>query len=82
MGSRARLLEALRRNPNNVRFADLAKLCDAYFGEPRHKASSHRIYRTPWPADQRVNIQNAKSKAKPYQVRQVIKAIQQLESTE
>ncbi len=82
MSSRARLLDALRNNPNDVRFADLAKLCDAYFGEPRHKATSHRIYRTPWPGDPRVNIQNAKGKAKPYQVRQVIKTIEKLESTE
>ena len=82
MSSRARLLDALRKNPNDVRFADLAKLCDAYFGEPRHKATSHRIYRTPWPGDPRANVQNAKVKAKPYQVRQVIKAIEKLEGTE
>ena len=50
--------------------------------EPRHKATSHRIYRTPWPGDPRVNVQNAKGKAKPYQVRQVIKAIEKLEGTE
>ena len=82
MNSRARLLDALRKNPNDVRFADLAKLCDAYFGEPRHRATSHRIYRTPWPGDPRVNVRNARGKAKPYQVRQVIKAIEKLEGTE
>ena len=82
MDNTAKLLTAVRRNPNNVRFADLVKLCDAYFGEPRQKATSHRIYRTPWPADPRVNIQNHKGKAKPYQVRQVIKAIDRLEGTE
>ena len=82
MSSRARLLDALRKNPNEVRFADLARLCDAYFGEPRHKATSHRIYRTPWPGDPRANVQSAKGKAKPYQVRQVIKAIEKLEGTE
>jgi hypothetical protein len=32
----------------------------------------------PWPGDPRVNIQNAKGKAKPYQVRQVLKAIAKL----
>lgn len=80
--STARLLAAVRRNPSNVRFSDLAKLCDAYFGKPRNKASSHRIYRTPWPGDPRVNIQAAKAKAKPYQVRQVIKAIEKLENAE
>ena len=73
------LLKAFRNNPKGVRFADLAKVCDAYFGEPRQKGTSHRIYRTPRPDDPRVNIQNVKGMAKPYQVRQVLKAIEKLE---
>ena len=36
-------------------------------------------FKTPWPGDPRVNIQNAKGKAKPYQVRQILRAIEQLE---
>ena len=36
----------------------------------------------PWPGDPRVNIQNAKGKAKPYQVRQVLLAIEQLTQME
>ena len=73
------LVKAIRNNPKGVRFADLARICDEYFGEPRQKGTSHRVYRTPWRGDPRVNIQNAKGKAKPYQVRQVIKAIEKLE---
>ena len=73
------ILDSLRANPKGVRFADLVRVCDRYFGEPRQKGSSHRIYRTPWPGDPRVNIQNANGMAKPYQVRQVIKAIERLE---
>ncbi len=79
MTDRAAILKVLRDNPKNVRFADLARLCDTYFGEPRQKGTSHRVYRTPWPGDPRVNIQNDKGKAKPYQVRQVLKAIEKLE---
>ena len=82
MTSTPDLVKAIRNNPKSVRFADLARICDEYFGEPRQKGTSHRVYRTPWPGDPRVNIQNAKGKAKPYQVRQVIKAIERLESTE
>ena len=74
------VLDSLRANPKGVRFADLARVCDRYFGEPRQKGTSHRVYRTPWPGDPRVNIQNAKGMAKPYQVRQVINAIERLES--
>ena len=73
------ILDSLRANPKGDRFADLVRVCDRYFGEPRQKGSSHRIYRTPWPGDPRVNIQNANGMAKPYQVRQVIKAIERLE---
>jgi hypothetical protein len=36
------------------------------------------VITTPWPGDPRVNIQNAKGKAKPYQVRQVLQAIEKL----
>ncbi|MDE0172107.1 MAG: hypothetical protein OYH76_17295 [Defluviicoccus sp.] len=79
MTKTAAILRALRNNPKNVRFADLAMLCDAYFGEPRQRGTSHRVYRTPWPGDPRVNIQNDKGRAKPYQVRQVVKAIEKLE---
>ncbi len=73
------VLRSLRNNPKGVRFAELARICDRFFGTPRQRGTSHRVYRTPWPGDPRVNIQNDKGKAKPYQVRQVIKAIEKLE---
>jgi hypothetical protein len=74
-----KLLAKLKRNPNDVKFDDLAKVCDHYFGESRQQGTSHRIYKTPWNGDPRVNIQNKKGKAKPYQVRQVLAAINKLE---
>jgi hypothetical protein len=37
------------------------------------------IFKTPWPGDPRFNIQDANGKAKPYQVKQVLKAIDKLE---
>lgn len=70
----------MRRNPKGVRFSDLCRVCDLYFGEPRQRGSSHRVYRTPWPGDPRVNIQEDKGYAKAYQVRQVLKAIDKLEA--
>lgn len=74
------ILLRMNRNPKNVRFKDLCKVCDFYFGSPRQSGSSHRIYRTPWAGDPRINIQNHKGKAKAYQVRQVLMAIDKLES--
>ena len=76
----AALVTSMRRNPTSIRFADLATVCDALFGAPRQAGTSHRVYRTPWPGDPRVNIQRAKGMAKAYQVRQVLKAIEKLES--
>ena len=73
------LIIALRENQNNVRFSDLCKICDHYFGEPRQKKSSHRVYKTPWQGDPRVNIQNDKGKAKAYQAKQVLLAIEKME---
>jgi hypothetical protein len=71
-------LEAMKRNPKGIRFSDLCFICGFYFGTPRQTGSSHRVYRTPWPGDPRVNIQEDKGYAKAYQVRQVLKAIDKL----
>ncbi|PZQ25182.1 toxin HicA [Corynebacterium pseudodiphtheriticum] len=54
------------------------KVCDHYFERRNTKRTSHRTYKTPWLGDPRVNIQNAKGKAKPYQVHQVLEVIEKL----
>lgn len=77
MDSIDEVVKQLERSPSNVRFADLCDICYHYFGEPRHK-SSHYIYKTPWPGDPRINIQEENGKGKAYQVRQVIKALKRL----
>jgi hypothetical protein len=79
MGKVAEIVLQMRSNPQNVRFADLCMVCDYYFGTARQKGSSHRIYKTPWQGDPRINIQNDRGKAKAYQVKQVLKAIEILE---
>ena len=73
-----KILEMMRREPGNVSFNDFKKVCVSCFGKPRQDGSSHAIFKTPWPGDPRVNIQNARGKAKPYQVRQVLQAIEKL----
>lgn len=70
--------EMMCREPGNVSFNDFKKVCVSYFGKPRQDGSSHATFKTPWPGDPRVNIQNAIGKAKPYQVRQVLHAIEKL----
>ena len=73
------LIARMRENPGGVRFADLCKVCDHFFGQARQTSGSHRVYNTPWIGDPRVNIQNSKGYAKAYQVKQVLKAIERLE---
>jgi hypothetical protein len=72
-------IKLMRHNPKGIRFVDLCKVCDHYFGDPRQKGSCHSVYKTPWQGDPRVNIQDAKGKAKAYQVKQVLNAIRRLE---
>lgn len=74
-----KILDQMRATPGGVRFADLVKICEHYFGEARQQGTSHRVYRMPWRGDPRVNIQDDHGKAKPYQVRQVLAAIEKLE---
>lgn len=74
-----KLVARLKNNPKNVNFTDLVKVCDHYFGEPRQQGTSHCIYKTPWAGDPRVNIQEKNGKAKVYQVKQVLAAIEKIE---
>jgi len=74
----ADIVAMMRRNPGDVRFSDLCKVCHHHFGEARQRSTSHRVYKTPWQGDPRVNIQNQRGKAKAYQVLQVLKAIDRL----
>lgn len=65
----------------SIRFSFLLKICKSFFGNAR-VSGSHRIFKTPWPGDPRINIQESKGEAKPYQVKQVIRALEQLQRME
>ena len=79
MSNIIKISKEMETNPKNIRFCDLQKVCEHYFGKPRQSGSSHCIYKTPWHGDPRINIQNKKGQAKLYQVKQVLLAIQKLE---
>jgi len=78
MSGADKILEQMKREPADVRFGDLQKICEIYFGKALHHGGSHSIFKTPWQGDPRVNIQNDKGKAKAYQVKQVLLAIERL----
>lgn len=74
-----KLVVAMRNAPKNVSYSDLRKVCEHYFGQARQSGTSHAVFQTPWVGNPRVNIQKAKDgSAKPYQVRQVLKAIDKI----
>ncbi len=68
------LLENMSHNPKDVRFRDLKKVCDYYFGKCRIKGS-HHYYSVPWEGEPLINIQDDHGRAKSYQVRQVLVAV-------
>ncbi len=74
-----KMIETMRNAPQNVRFSDLAALCHHFFGKPRQQGTSHKIYKTPWQGDPRINIQNDHGKAKRYQVIAILAAIEKLQ---
>ena len=73
-------MEAMRTNPQGVSYNELKRVCEHYFGEPRQDGTSQAVFKMPWAGDPRVNIQNDKGKAKAYQIRQVLKAIEKKEA--
>ena len=80
-GSRPQIRSRNHFYPRHVDPLALAKVCADHFGEPRQDGTSHKVYKTPWQGDPRVNIQRGKDgNAKAYQVRQVLDAIARLEA--
>jgi hypothetical protein len=72
------LVDEMRANPRAVRFHDLKKVCEVYFGKPR-TSGSDIIFDTQWQGVPNINIQNDNGKAKAYQVRQILKVIDRLQ---
>ncbi len=70
----------MRRNPQGVSWAELVGVCDALLGKPARITGSHRIYDVRWTASRLLVLQPRGSSAKPYQVRQVLQAIDELGS--
>ncbi len=70
----------MRESAANVDFNDLVKVCRRYFGEPRRSGggSSHLVFIAAGLRDPRLNVQEKNGQAKPYQVKQVLRAIDEI----
>ena len=79
MSRREKRLARIRNGPKAVQWADLLNVCDLCFGKPRQGEGSHLIYDTPWMDHPVLVLQPSKGRAKAYQVRQVLRAIDAME---
>jgi len=79
MGNYEKLLQKARDSKNNFSFEDECKLAElAGFKFVRSKGS-HKMYRHD-SIRRCMNFQNVKGKAKPYQVEQLLTAIEEINS--
>ncbi len=77
MGDTLRLYAKIRRNPTNVRFAQIVRLAvESGFVEARVRGS-HHIFRHPEYQGVLLNLQDHKGQAKPYQVRQLLALVEE-----
>jgi hypothetical protein len=51
-----KIIVQMKNNQQNIRYDDLCRVCEYFFGRPRNNGTSHTIYKTPWVGDPRVNV--------------------------
>lgn len=79
MASCEKLLDKARRSPSNLTFDEICKLaeCEGFLAHPKN-GTSHAVYTHPKLGNtpgSLMNFQSRKGKAKPYQVKQLLDAI-------
>lgn len=81
MGRKEELYRRLKENPKDVRFEELCRTAEVFSFKFRGGRGSHRIY-VKEGIREMLNFQNVKGEAKPYQVRQFIKIIEEYDLLE
>ncbi len=81
MKNRSDLLNFLKKKTKNIRFNQLCNIAEEFGFKFQGGRGSHRIYSRKG-IKEILNFQNVHGKAKPYQVRQLIKVIEQYNLTE
>ena len=75
---RRKLLQKLLAGSKNVRFSEALSLAEAFGFKLDRVSGSHHIYIHPHIPDL-INLQNVEGKAKPYQIKQLLKIIEQFD---
>lgn len=69
------LVAKIESDPQSISFAELRRVCEHYFGQPRQSGGSHLVFKTGLREPALVNIQPQGRMAKAYQCRQVVMAV-------
>ena len=73
-----KLLEKARNSPNNFSFSDICYLAECHGFRFERQQGSHKIYKHPellLSQNRIMNFQNMRGKAKPHEVRRLLRAI-------
>lgn len=74
-----KLLERAKNNPNGMRFAEACQLAECYGFVLTQQRGSHRMFSRPdYP--RLINVQDDNGMAKGYQVRQLLRIVEELSS--
>jgi predicted RNA binding protein YcfA (HicA-like mRNA interferase family) len=68
-------LEIARAGSRNIRFSDLVRLARAFGWREARVSGSHHIHAHP-KLHELLNLQDVQGKAKPYQVRQLLRLVE------
>ena len=71
-----KVLEKILGGSRNVRFADMRGLVEAFGFAPARVSGSHHIFTHP-DVPELVNLQEVGGQAKPYQIRQFLKLVEE-----
>jgi predicted RNA binding protein YcfA (HicA-like mRNA interferase family) len=74
--NKRKLLKKLLSGSKNIRFSEVTVVAEAFGFRLDRISSSHHIFLHP-DVPELVNLQNVKGKAKPYQVKQLLKIIEE-----
>lgn len=78
-----KLLKKAENSLNNFSFTEICQLAECFGFEFQRQSGSHKIYEHPILAVEQnrlMNFQNFNGKAKPYQVKQLLRAISFLQN--
>jgi len=75
-----KIYEKLLFSPQNVRFEDFCKVLEAFGYRLDRTKGSHHIYEHPR-AIRPLNVQSCRGEAKPYQIRQFLRDVEEFHLT-